>query len=80
MPSYEKLTQEQLLLGVVALLAADRDDRIATAGPSSSAIRKTEVVLADAGLAALDIAKILNKKANSVTKTITRARAKGTND
>ena len=72
------LTSEQAMVGILALLAADREDRTASRDRvSSEQARKTELVLADAGLTAAQIGRILGKKPNSVAKTISRARAKG---
>lgn len=69
----EPIPLEQAMAGVLAMLAAERDDN---ANPSrrSEDRRKTEVILADAGLAPAQIGQILGKKANSVAKTIERAR------
>lgn len=72
-----ELTQEDALVGILALLAAERDERAASHPIGSSAIRKTELVLADAGIATPIIARLLNKKPNTVAKTIARARGKG---
>lgn len=79
MPANETLTHEQLLLSLVALIAADREERIASSATPES-LRKTELVLADAGLSAAEIGKILNKKSNSVAKTISRVRAREVSD
>lgn len=73
----EMLTNEQVMIGVLALLAAERDDRLALKERSNVELRKTEVILADAGLSPTQIGKILAKKPNSVAKTISRARSKG---
>jgi len=68
------IRSDAALSGILALLAADRDDRLRESNNGDR--RKTELVLADAGLTAGEIGKVLNKKANSVSKTIQRARAK----
>jgi DNA-directed RNA polymerase specialized sigma24 family protein len=60
----EQLTLEQSMAGILALLAAARDE--------DENSRKTEVILADAGLSAGQIALILGKKSNTVSKTIAR--------
>jgi DNA-directed RNA polymerase specialized sigma24 family protein len=72
----DNLTNEQVMAGILGLLAAEREDRLAQKDNPKAEIRKTEVVLADAGLTSAQIGKILDKKPNSVTKTISRARAK----
>ncbi len=69
------LRSEVILAGILALLAADRDDKLREV-TSSDARRRTEVVLADAGLSPSEIGKVLNKKPNTVAKIIQRARAK----
>ena len=72
----EGMPPEQVMAGVLALLAADREDRLRSDGAEP---RRTEVVLADAGLTAAQIGRVLGKKPNSVTKTITRAKGKADN-
>lgn len=62
----DQLTLEQSMAGILALLAAAREE-----GESS---RKTEVILADAGLTVSQIALILGKKSNTVSKTIARSK------
>lgn len=76
----EGMAADAVMVGVLALLAADRDDRLALGDRQAPEPRKTEVVLADAGLTAAQIGQLLGKKANSVTKTISRARGKADND
>lgn len=72
----EELTVERAMIGLLALMAADRDERVAALDKSSAPPRRTEVVLADAGLTAQQIGLLLNKKPNSVAKTVARARQK----
>lgn len=60
----DQLTLEQSMAGILALLAAARED--------DENSRKTEVILADAGLNPGQIALILGKKSNTVSKTIAR--------
>jgi DNA-directed RNA polymerase specialized sigma24 family protein len=69
------LRAEAALAGILALLAADRDDRLRDPNSSERA-RRTELVLADAGLTPQEISKVLNKKPNTVAKMISRARSK----
>jgi DNA-binding CsgD family transcriptional regulator len=61
----DQLTLEQSMAGILALLAAAREE-------DSENSRKTEVILADAGLSVGQIALILGKKSNTVSKTIAR--------
>lgn len=63
--------QEAALAGILALLAADREDKI-----SDLPARRTELVLADAGLSAAEIGSVLGKKSGTVARTISRARSK----
>ena len=77
MPSSDDgLTQAQALLGLLALAAADREERIKSKDGQQFELRRTELVLSDAGLSAQQIATLLGKKPNSVAKTITRSRSK----
>lgn len=55
------------MLGVLALLAADRDDRIEDA-PS----RRSELVLADAGFTAQEIAKLTGRNYEAVRSSLRR--------
>jgi DNA-directed RNA polymerase specialized sigma24 family protein len=59
--------------GVLALLVADREERIA-ASVNGSTLAKTEVVLASAGLQPTEIAPMLGKNLGAVRKSIQRAR------
>jgi DNA-directed RNA polymerase specialized sigma24 family protein len=72
----EELTVERAMIGLLALMAADRDERVAAHDKSPAPPRRTEVVLADAGLTSQQIGLLLNKKPNSVAKTISRAKQK----
>jgi len=72
----DEVNLDEAILGLLALAAADREDRLAAREKSDHEPRKTEVVLADAGLTAGQIGRVLNKKPNSVAKTISRARGK----
>jgi DNA-binding CsgD family transcriptional regulator len=68
----DQLTLEQSMAGILALLAAARED--------DKNSRKTEVILADAGLSPGQIAMILGKKSNTVSKTIERYKKGGGNE
>ena len=81
-PAAEGSSLEQLMTAVLALLVAAREDRIA-AGLDSKARpepRKTEVILASAGLSHQRIGDLLDKQAATVAKTISRAKAKPSAD
>jgi hypothetical protein len=67
----EPLDQGKALNAVLALLVAQRDERIGTNGAEP---RKTEVILASAGLNASEIAPLVGKKYDAVAKTIQRGR------
>jgi DNA-directed RNA polymerase specialized sigma24 family protein len=73
MAKAEQLSLEKAMAGALAMLAAARDDE-ATPNRKPEERRKTEVILADAGIAVVQIAQILGKKPNTVSKIITRAR------
>lgn len=67
---FEALSAERALGGILAMLVAARDDP--HADPADK--RKTEVILADAGLTATEIAALVGKKVDAVRKTLQRAR------
>ena len=60
----------RVMLGVLALLAADRDERIEGSTP-----RRSELILADAGLSAREIAKLTGRDYEAVRSSL-RRRAK----
>jgi DNA-directed RNA polymerase specialized sigma24 family protein len=62
------VTPEQVLLGILALLAAERDERVADATP-----RKTELILTDAGFSPREIAQLTGKEYEAVRSSIKRA-------
>lgn len=62
---------DKTMAGVLAVLVAERDERISPAVNP----RKTEVILADAGLAIGDIALLTGKKYNAVQMAISRAKS-----
>jgi DNA-binding CsgD family transcriptional regulator len=66
------------LAGILALLVAQREER----SDETLRERRTEVLLANAGLTNAQISRILGKKADTVRKAIERSRnvaAKATN-
>ncbi len=65
----QPLGQEKALSALVALTAADREERIE---PSANGARPTEVILAAAGLSNGEIGGLLDKKRDTVAKTILR--------
>jgi DNA-directed RNA polymerase specialized sigma24 family protein len=67
-----ELDQAKVTAAVLALLAEDRETRI----DDKHEPRKTEAVLAGAGLTSTEIAHLLGKNQGAVAKTITRSRAK----
>lgn len=73
MAKTEAMSLEQAMTGVLAMLAAARDDELNPARKLEDR-RKTEVILAGAGLTPTQISQILDKKANTVAKAIARAR------
>lgn len=64
---------EQALVGILALLAAARDDRV-TSDPGPTNSRRTELILSDVGLTTSQIAVVVGKKPNTVSKLLSRAR------
>jgi DNA-directed RNA polymerase specialized sigma24 family protein len=72
----EHLDIEQALCGLLAVAIAEREERLGTGGPT----RRTEVVLADAGLSYGAIASLTGKKRDSVRKSVERARKGGGNE
>lgn len=63
---------ESLMRAVLALLADEREARIA----NDKDVRKTEVLLADAGFSIGEIASLLGKKYDTVKTTLRRGRSK----
>jgi DNA-directed RNA polymerase specialized sigma24 family protein len=60
----------KILIGILALLAADRNERIEDKPP-----RRTEIVLAEAGLTPQEIANVVGGNPEAVRSTIRRAQA-----
>jgi hypothetical protein len=57
----------QVMLGILALLVADRDERVGESPP-----RRSELVLADAGFSARDIAKLTGREYEAVRSSLRR--------
>jgi DNA-directed RNA polymerase specialized sigma24 family protein len=60
---------ETLLRAMLALMVADRDERTLGKPP-----RRTEVVLAEAGLSLRDISELTGKSYDAVKKSVQRAK------
>lgn len=69
---------EQTMNGILALLAAEREERINPVEDRSD-LRKTEVILSNAGMTPGQIASILGKNNKLVSQTIIRAKRKTEN-
>jgi DNA-directed RNA polymerase specialized sigma24 family protein len=67
-----ELDQSKAITGMLALLVAEREERI----NDRSEPRKTEVILADAGLSIGEIASLTGKNYDTVKTTIRRGRKK----
>ena len=63
---------DEKMTAIVALLAALLE------GQQTEEGRRVEVILADSGLSAASIARLLGKKPDTVFKAITRAKKKST--
>lgn len=69
----EPIASDRALSAILALLVADREDRLAGEGGEG---RRTELVLTAAGLSAPEIASLVSKNVEAVRKTIQRGKAK----
>jgi DNA-directed RNA polymerase specialized sigma24 family protein len=67
------LDQEKVLAGVLALLVAEREERLNGIDGKKQPV-KTEVLLAGAGLTAPEIAQLMGKNLEAVRKAIQRGR------
>lgn len=67
----QPLDQDKSLSAVLALLVAEREERLAGNGAEP---RKSEIVLAAVGLTASEIASVMGKTPDAVTKTLQRSR------
>lgn len=66
---------EKLLAGILALLAADRDDAISARAAGLPRLRSTESVLSSAGFTPAEIAESLGKAYEGVRSTLRREAA-----
>lgn len=71
MAATEPTTSEDLLMGILAVLITEREER---ENPTSDH-RKTELILDAAGVGVNAIAQLMDKKPDAVRKTIQRARS-----
>jgi len=67
----QPLSLDKSMAAVLAMLVADREDRLAEDGKEP---RKTELVLATAGMQASEIAPFVGKNVEAVRKAIQRGR------
>lgn len=67
-----RLDTDKSMAGILALLAAQREEGL----DDGNQQRRTEVILAGAGLNANEIAAVTGKNSGSVRKTIERSRKK----
>ena len=67
------LNEAKAITAVLALLVADREERLS----GGSNVRKTELILSSAGLTPAEIAPLVGKRYEAVTKTIQRAKSPG---
>lgn len=68
----EPISMDKALTAMLALLVAEREDRIASSPNGST--RKTESILAVGGLKADEIAPLVGKNVDAVRMTIKRSR------
>jgi hypothetical protein len=61
------LETSRIMLGMLVLLAADRDERVDESPP-----RRSELVLADAGFTAQEIAKLTGRNHEAVRSSLRR--------
>jgi DNA-directed RNA polymerase specialized sigma24 family protein len=66
---------EKLLAGILALLAAERDDAISARSASLPRLRSSESVLSSAGFTPAEIAESLGKTYEGVRSTLRREAA-----
>lgn len=67
------LPQEKVLAGVLAILVAEREERLNGADEKNKPA-KTELLLANAGLSPNEIAQLMGKNLDAVRKAIQRGR------
>ena len=65
-----QISPDSAMAGVLALLVDEREERT----KDSKEARKTELILAEAGLTPDDIAAVMDKNVGAVRKTIQRGR------
>jgi DNA-directed RNA polymerase specialized sigma24 family protein len=60
---------DRILLGILALLAADRDERA-----EGTTLRRTEVILDTAGFSPREISQLLGREVEAVRSTVRRTK------
>ncbi len=70
--SEEALTLEQAMSGILALMVAEREDRVGHREPPP-----TDVLLADAGLGYGEISRLTGRPYEAVKSAVRRARERG---
>lgn len=68
--SKDELSVEKAMMGILALLAAEREERLTDSGEA----QRTEVILSNAGMTASEIGRVLGRSRDAVRMTITRAK------
>jgi DNA-directed RNA polymerase specialized sigma24 family protein len=71
LPALDEPAADKTLRGVLALMAADRDERIEGGPP-----RRSELVLADAGFTASEIAQLTGRNGEAVRSALRRRKGK----
>jgi hypothetical protein len=71
MPDNALATQDAMLMGILALLADEREARVA----GQAGVVKTELLLSDAGLSNATIARVLGKQQDAVRMAVTRGKS-----
>jgi DNA-directed RNA polymerase specialized sigma24 family protein len=67
------LDETKLLAGVLAMMIAEREERL----EEGAEVLKTEVILENAGFSAGEISRLTGKNYEAVKKTLQRARSRG---
>lgn len=77
----ESIPLDRVMAAILGVLIADREDRIAASdGKGREIPRRIELILADAGLSVQQISALLNKKPDTVAKSISRSRSRASSD
>lgn len=68
----EQSFSEKVLVGLLAMMCADRDERLAAGAPG----RKPELILHDAGFSIAEIVRVTGRNYNTVKTIVRRGRSK----